>query len=231
MSTRPNLHIYIMTIRHEAVEAREYPDDAIAPELVDRIDSKLAALAWENYLKRRAGDMTEDDARKSLLEELRGRLANPAAKPRSENIALLDVDAAASMEELKQYLSGKFPAGQSRFAKTLLPELARGEDGGIHAREEGAEVSAARTVFEKSKEEVWRLLHSEKFFSLPPEAHARLFNAFADLDDDIRGRARRAADEGERLLLWEEAAVRMEKHRESIEEAFIRNAKPAPHKP
>ena len=77
---------------------------------VERVDQTLAALAWQNFLKRLSQGVSEFDARAMLVQQLAQESTEAAVKrPRVDphKIPLLDSDVGRSVAELQEYLVDK----------------------------------------------------------------------------------------------------------------------------
>ena len=85
----------------------------ISPEDIDKIDIRRAALAWQNFIKRLAGEMPENTAKEILIEELK-EFANKK-EPVNPNIALMNARPEESVAELKKYITGKMGTMKSMF--------------------------------------------------------------------------------------------------------------------
>ncbi|MEK7508868.1 MAG: hypothetical protein AAB568_03390 [Patescibacteria group bacterium] len=91
-------------------------------DLANEMDPNLAALAWENFLKRIDNGEPEGKARTLLSEELE-LFSKEAGKNPNISALLLDNNAQESASELKKYLVGKLLPRESRFVKKDLPHL------------------------------------------------------------------------------------------------------------
>lgn len=93
-------------------------------EQVDKMNPLLAALAWENFLKRLGAGAREDKAREMLLEELK-EFSIKKSKPSDGVAASLWGEPNKRIEELKNYLRGELKASDLR----TFEELAGGQKG------------------------------------------------------------------------------------------------------
>lgn len=116
---------------------------------LDSIHPKLAALAWENFLKRIADGMKEEAARPIFFGELQEYMGRP--EPKNPNMPFLDGNPDASYEELKKYLADKLMVSESRFAFGALHELFDLYKRG--SRQEQKEMEIAQAEYEKAKQE------------------------------------------------------------------------------
>src|SRR3989338_4082083 len=144
--------------------------------MFEGMDERLLALQWQNFLKRIAGRILSEQEAKTLLitelEELR------ASKKRATgNVPLLDDDAAASIQELQQYLSGAIRPQESRFALKEFPEL--------YLPSRGYELSRLPTECLKAKQEYLRsyealyvLVYSTDFHVFEEKKYPELYNRF-----------------------------------------------------
>lgn len=99
----------------------KYPEKkTFIVEQIDEMDPKLAALAWENFLKRLASGIPEHEARSILKEELQDYQIR--GKARSSNVPLLDSQVEISRSELIQYLERRLAPEQSRIWKSEFGE-------------------------------------------------------------------------------------------------------------
>ena len=101
---------------------KEQPRQKTELDLASEMDSNLAALAWENFLKRIDNGEPEGKARAILSEELE-LFSKEAGKNPNISTLLLDNNAPESVAELKKYLVGKLLPRESHFVKTDLPHL------------------------------------------------------------------------------------------------------------
>ena len=93
--------------------------EAIKPEQIDDIDPRLAAWAWENFLKRIASGALQEEAHKTLMEELHESIAKK--KPRSCGLPLLG-NPQEDRNELMRYLEGKLIPRQSKVWESEFEE-------------------------------------------------------------------------------------------------------------
>jgi len=92
----------------------------IAPEQIRKISPLLAALAWENYLKRLANETSRDEAIVMLIDDLLEYRSEEKADVR---VPFLDGNPNLSAEELVHYVEGRLVPSESRFARTIFPSL------------------------------------------------------------------------------------------------------------
>lgn len=127
----------------------EIAGNEITPEQVDGMDVRLAALAWENYLKLRANNVSEKESRSALMETMREMLARDGKT--ANNPPSFDGHPKESAEELKKYLCGELVAANSRLAPLLMKLGSAGQNIRKHANEIVPELVELQTEYASIK--------------------------------------------------------------------------------